>query len=193
MQAGRGGIAAQGLAPGDPAWQKPAMPLRRRPGSARSMLRAFQAIRGEEADREFIADLEYAQHKDLDLSIRIGALLAFDALLVTAGINPLTASPGAPLSLDAPSQPLEAAVIALGMAVLAASSFLCVRAILIGEEFATEGIEDNPKAMAQRLLAAYITSVDAQTRLVSHAGRLTMAGGLITALGCLWILLDKIF
>ncbi len=168
------------------------MPLRRRPASARSMLRAFQAIRGAAPDPAFMADLGYAQHKDLDLSIRIGALLAFDALLVTAGINPLTASPGAPLSLDAASQPWEALVIALGMAVLAASSYLCVRAILIGEEFSSEGIEGNPTALAQRLLAAYIASVDAQTRLVVHAGRLTMAGGLITALGCLWILADKI-
>ncbi|CAA9537645.1 MAG: hypothetical protein AVDCRST_MAG23-1570 [uncultured Sphingosinicella sp.] len=169
------------------------MPLRRRQTSTRTMLRAFQAIRGGAPDPAFLADLQYAQHKDLDLSIRIGALLAFDALLITAGINPLTASPGAPLSLDAPSQPLEALVIAVGMAVLAASSWLCVKAVLIGEEFSTEGIEENPTALAQRLLAAYIASVDAQTRLVEHAGRLTLAGGLITGLGCVWILLDKIF
>lgn len=174
----------------------------RRPASARSMLRAFQAIRasgrlqngaGEVPDPTFIADLEYVQHKDLDLSIRIGALLAFDALLVTAGINPLTASPGAPLSVDAPTQPWESAVIALGMAVLAASSYLCVRAIMIGEEFSPEGIEEKPDALAQRLLAAYIASIDAQTRLIGHAGRLTVAGGVITALDCLWILLDKMF
>ena len=79
------------------------------------------------------------------------------------------------------------------MAVLAASSWLCVRAILIGEEFSTDGIEDNPTALSQLLLAAYVASVDAQTRLVSRAGRLTIAGGLITALGCLWILISKIF
>lgn len=157
------------------------------------MLRAFQAVRGAAPDPAFMADLEYAQHKDLDLSVRIGALLAFDALLITAGINPLTASPGAPLSLDAPTQPWEAAVIALGMAVLAVSSWLCVRAILIGEEFSTKGIEDNATALAQRLLAAYVTSIDAQTRLVSHAGRLTVVGGSITGLGCFWILLAKIW
>ena len=168
------------------------MPLRR-PASARSMLRAFQAIRGVVPDAALMADLDYVQHKDNDLSIRIGALLAFDGLLVTAGINPLTASPGAPLSLDAPSQPIEVAVIALGMAVLAASSYLCVRAILIGEEFSTEGIESNPQALAQRLIAAYVASVDAQTRLVALGGRLTVAGGLITALGCLWILFAKSF
>ncbi len=156
------------------------------------MLRAFQAVRGAAPDPAFMADLDYAQHKDLDLSVRIGALLAFDALLITAGINPLTASPGAPLSLDAATQPWEAAVIALGMAVLAISSWLCVRAILIGEDFSTEGIEDNATALAQRLLAAYVASVDAQTHLVSHAGRLTVVGGSITGLGCVWILLAKI-
>jgi hypothetical protein len=167
------------------------MPMRRRPGSARAMLRAFQAIRGQEGDPEFIADLQYAQAKDLDLSIRIGALLAFDALLVTAGINPLTASPGAPLSLDAPTQPLEALTIAFGIAVLALSSFLCVRAILIGEEFSSEGIEGDRDALARRLLAAYVASVDAQTRLVAVAGRLTIAGGLIVAIGCAWIMAAK--
>ena len=168
------------------------MPFGRRPASARSMLRAFQAIRGAAPDPAFMADLDYAQHKDNDLSIRIGALLAFDGLLVTAGINPLTASPGAPLSLDAPTQAIEVAVIAIGMAVLAASSYLCVRAILIGEEFSPEGIEDDPRALAQRLLAAYVASVDAQTRLVGLAGRLTVTGGLITALACVWILAAKV-
>ncbi len=157
------------------------------------MLRTFQAIRGAAPDPAFVADLDYAQHKDLDLSVRMGALLAFDALLVTAGINPLTASPGAPLSLDAATQPWEAAVIALGMAVLAVSSWLCVRAILIGEDFSTEGIENNPTALGQRLLAAYIASIDAQTRLVSQAERLTVLGGSVTAIGCVWILLAKIF
>lgn len=140
-----------------------------------------------------MADLDYAQYKDLDLSTLIGALLAFDALLVTAGINPLTASPGALLSLDAVQQPWEAGVIAAGMAILAASSWLCVRAILIGEEFSSEGVADKPTLLAQRLLAAYVASVDAQTRLVSRAGQLTIAGGLVTGLGCIWILLDKIF
>jgi hypothetical protein len=112
------------------------MPLRRRIVSARTMLRVFRAMRGPQPDACFIADLEFAQAKDLDLSVRIGALLAFDALLVTAGINPLT---GAPLSLDAARQPLEALVITLGIALLAASSYLCVRAIMIGEEFSDDG------------------------------------------------------
>ena len=84
-------------------------------------------------------------------------------------------------------------MIATGMAVLAASSWLCVRAILIGEEFSAEGVSDNPSLLSQRLLAAYVASVDAQTRLVTRAGQLTIAGGFVTGLGCLWILLDKIF
>jgi len=156
------------------------------------MLRVFRTVRGEEPDRRFIADLEFAQQKDLDLSVRIGALLAFDALLVTAGINPLTASPGAPLSLDAPSQPGESLTIAFGIALLAVSSYLCVRAIMIGEEFSDEGLGDNPDALAQRLLAAYVRSIDAQARLIDLAARITVAGGSVTAAGCLWILLQKI-
>lgn len=157
------------------------------------MLRVFRAVRGAEPDRGFIADLEFAQGKDLDLSVRIGALLAFDALLVTAGINPLTASPGAPLSLDAPSQPWESLVIAFGIALLAASSYLCVRAIMVGEEFDDEGIEDDPTALSHRLLAAYVRSIDAQSKLIDLAARITVAGGTVTAAGCLWILLAKIF
>lgn len=168
------------------------MPFRRlRPASARSMLRAFQAIHRGVPDPGFMADLAFAQHKDLDLSVRIGALLAFDALLITAGINPLTASPGAPLSLDAPSQPLEVLTIGLGVILLAASSLLCVRAIMIGEEFSPEGIEEDPVALAQRLLAAYVASIDAQGRLVAWAARLTVAGGVVTLLGCAWVLMFK--
>ena len=154
------------------------------------MLRAYQEVRGDAPDPRFAADLRFVQAKDLDLSVRIGALLAFDALLVAAGVNPLTASPGAPLSLDAPTQPLESLVVAAGMALLAAASYLCVRAITIGEEFDPDGAD---RAMiAQRLLAAYVASLDAQSRLIALAGRLTVAGGLVTAAGCLWILLAKI-
>lgn len=163
---------------------------RRRRHSARAMLRAFQSVRGDAPDPRFAADLKFLQAKDLDLSVRIGALLAFDALLVTAGINPLTASPGAPLSLDAPTQPLESLVIAVGMALLAAASYLCVRAITIGEEFDPDGADE--AMIAQRLLAAYVASLDAQSRLIALASRLTVAGGLVTAAGCLWILLAKI-
>jgi hypothetical protein len=107
------------------------------------MLRVFQTSRGEAPDPAFLADLQFVQHKDLDLSIRIGALLASDALLITAGIYPLTASPGAPLSLDAPSQPAESMAAALGMLMLAISSYLCVRANMIGEEYSAEAYRRN--------------------------------------------------
>lgn len=155
------------------------------------MLRAIQKIAAANPDPAFDSDLRFLQSKDLDLSVRIGALLAFDALLVTAGINPLAASPGSPLSLDAAKQPYEVAVIALGMAVLGWGAWLCVRAIMKGEEFTTEGIEHDPKALSQRLLAAYVISLDTQTRLITRAGRLTVAGGMITGLGCVWILAAK--
>ena len=155
------------------------------------MLRAFQTVRGTAPDPGFMADLEYAQHKDLDLSVRIGALLAFDALLVTAAINPLAASPGAPLSLDAATQPWEVVAVGIGIVLLAASSYLCVRSILIGEEFSSEGLEGDPIGLGQRLLAAYIASVDAQTRLIGRAVQLTIAGGLVSAAACIWILADK--
>jgi hypothetical protein len=79
---------------------------KRRTASARELLRAFQWAREDIPDSGFGDDLELLQSKDLDLSIRLGALLAFDALLLTAAINPISASPGAPLSLDAPNQPL---------------------------------------------------------------------------------------
>ncbi len=156
------------------------------------MLRALEKIAGSKPHPNFEADLRFVQSKDLDLSVRIGALLAFDALLVTAGINPLAASPGAPLSLDAATQPAEVAAVSLAMAILAASSWLCVRAILYGEEFDTAGIEDDPTALAQRLLAAYVVSIDAQTLLIARAGRLTIAGGMLAAVACLWIMVGKI-
>lgn len=155
------------------------------------MLRAFQRIRGARPDPGFAADLGFMQSKDLDLSVRIGALLAFDALLITAGINPLTASPGAPLSMDAAAQRPAAIVIALGMLILAAAALACVRAILIGEEFAPDGIEDDAEALAQRLLAVYAASLDAQARLVARAGWLTLLGGLVTIAGCAWVLIAK--
>ena len=159
--------------------------------SARTMLRALERIASAAPHPNFEADLRFLQSKDLDLSVRIGALLAFDALLVTAGINPLAASPGSPLSLDAARQPGEVAAITIGMAILAVSSWLCVRAILYGEEFDTTGIEHDPTALAERLLAAYVVSIDAQSRLIARAGQLTVVGGLLTGFACIWIMVGK--
>ena len=88
--------------------------------STRSMLRAYQVARGAPGDEGYKEDLAFLQAKDLDLSVRLGALLAFDALLTTAAINPISASPGAPLSLDAATQPWEVAAISFGVLFLIA-------------------------------------------------------------------------
>lgn len=154
--------------------------------SARALLRAFQHVRGERPDPGFLADLSYVQHKDLDLSVRLGAMLA-----IGAAINPISASPGAPLSLDAATHPIEVLVVCIGIALLAWAAFECVHAVLIGEEFSNEGIEDNDEALAQRLFAAYCRSVDAQGALLARSVRLTVLGGVVTLAAWAWILLAK--
>lgn len=168
------------------------MPIRRRQTmSARALLRAFQCVRGDQPDSGFMADLAYVQHKDLDLSVRLGAMLAFNALALTAAINPIAASPGAPLSLDAAAQPLEVGAVSVGIVLLAISAFDCVRAMLIGEEYSAEGIEGNAEAIAQRLFAAYCVSVDKQTLLLSRAMQLAVWGGIATLLTWAWIMIAK--
>ena len=109
--------------------------------STRALLRAYQRLQSEE-EPEWgpRRDLDLLQAKDLDLSVRLGALLAFDALLVTVATNPISASPGAPLSLDAPTQPIAVALITLSVIILSIAAYLCVRAIMIGEEFSDEGM-----------------------------------------------------
>lgn len=159
--------------------------------SARALLRAYQTARGEQPDPEFMADLAYVQHKDLDLSVRLGAMVAFDALAVGAAVNPIAASPGAPLSLDAAAQPGEVALVCLSILLLAWSAAACVRAMLIGEEYSSEGIEDDAVALAQRLFAAYCLSVDKQRSLLTTAVRLALAGGIASLVGWAWIILGK--
>lgn len=159
--------------------------------SARTLLRAFQQVRGSTPDPAFIADLEYLQNRDLDLSVRHGAMLALNALLITAAINPISASPGAPLSLDAASHPAEVAAVCFGLLLLVASTFISLRAMLIGEEYDADGIADDPAALTQRLFAAYCRSVDAQKRLLNHSVWLTRAGGAVTLATWAWILLGK--
>jgi hypothetical protein len=149
--------------------------------SFRSNLRAFQAMRGDPPDPGFIADLEYLENRDLDLSIRLGAMLAFNALLITIGTHPVSASPGAPLSLDAASQPVLTITSLLAVLPLVVSSFFVLRAMLLGEEFESEGLEGSD-ALRQRLLAAFIRSIDAQARLLTLAIRWTLAGGAATLL-----------
>lgn len=149
--------------------------------SFRSNLRAFQAMRGDPPDPGFVADLEYLENRDLDLSIRLGAMLAFNALLITIGTHPVSASPGAPLSLDAASQPWLTLASIAGIVPVIVSSFFTLRAMLLGEEFETEGI-DSGEALRQRLLAAFIRSIDVQARLLTQAIRWTLAGGATTLL-----------
>jgi hypothetical protein len=156
------------------------------------MLRAYQKVREGQRNEEYREDLAFLQAKDIDLSVRLGALLAFDALLVGAAINPISASPGAPLSLDAPTQPWEVVTISIAIILLAISGIICVRAIMLGEEFSADGIEDNSDAIVQRMFATYCTSVDFQARMVTLAARFSIAGGALTVIGCTWIMLAKI-
>ena len=155
--------------------------------SFRSRLRAFQRMHGGAPDAGFIADLEFLENRDLDLSVRLGAMLAFNALLVTVGTHPVSASPGAPLSVDAASQPWRTIASLLAVAPFVLSSGLVLRALLIGEEFAGRPDEE-PDTLRRRLLAAFIRSIDAQTRMLRGAVYATMAGGALTAAAWVWIL-----
>lgn len=160
--------------------------------SMRTALRAFQKISHNGLLPSFTADFDMLKHKDLDLSVRLGALLGFNALLLASAIQPISASPGAPLSLDAPTQPWPVLVITLGVMLLSVSGYLCVRGILVGEEFDPEGIEESPEMLIQRLFAAFCRSIDAQMKMLYYASRFTIAGCAVTLAGCLWIMAAKI-
>lgn len=162
----------------------------RRNRSFRARLRAFQEMRGETPDAGFIADLEFLENRDLDLSVRIGGLLAFNALAITIGTHPISASPGAPLSLDAATQPWLTSASLVGIAPLILSSFLCLRALLLGEEFDSDGLE-KADGLRQRLFAAFTYSIDAQAKLLAAAVRWTIVGGAATLAIWLWILIEK--
>lgn len=125
------------------------------------------------------------------MSVRLGALLAFDALLLTAALNPIAASPGAPLSLDAPTQPRFVVLVALCVGVLSVAAFFCVRGILVGEEFDLKGSDGNQDMLVQRLLAAYCSSIDAQMRMIRMASLTTIAGGIMAAAISFAIMLVK--
>lgn len=158
--------------------------------SFRSRLRAFQAMRGDPPDPGFVADLEFLENRDLDLSIRLGAMLGFNALLITIGTHPISASPGAPLSLDAPSQGGLVLFSLVGLVPLVVSCTLALRALLLGEEFDSEGVADD-EAARTRLFATFIHSINVQSRLLGLAIRWTMAGGMLTMLCWAAILYDK--
>lgn len=147
--------------------------------SFRTRLRAFRDMRGEPPDRGFIADLEYLENRDLDLSVRIGAMLAFNALAVMVGTYPVSSSPGAPLSLDAASQSVLTILSLVGVAPVVVSSYLCLKALLLGEEF-DGGDELEREALRHRLFAAFVHSLDAQGRLLRSGVRWTLCGGAAT-------------
>ena len=162
----------------------------RRNHSFRARLRAFQEMRGETPDAGFIADLEFLENRDLDLSVRIGGLLAFNALAITIGTHPISASPGAPLSVNAAAQPWLTIASLIGIVPLILSSFLCLRALLLGEEFDRDGLE-KADGLRQRLFAAFTHSIDAQAKLLSAAVRWTIVGGAATLAIWVWILAEK--
>ena len=148
-------------------------------------------MRGTSPDEGFIADLEFLENRDLDLSVRIGGMLAFNALMVTIGTHPISASPGAPLSLDAASQPVLTIASMVGLVPLVISSALCLRALLLGEEFDSEGLDGDDKGLRQRLFAAFIASVDGQSRLLRQSVISTFVGGTMTLAVWAWILAEK--
>jgi hypothetical protein len=158
--------------------------------SFRSRLRAFQIMRDTPPDPGFIADLEYLENRDLDLSIRIGGMLAFNALMVTIGTHPISASPGAPLSVDAATQPILTLASLIGIFPLVVSSAMCLRALLLGEEFETDGL-DGDQAFRQRLFATFIGSIDIQSRLLKQSVIATATGGAMTLAVWGWILAEK--
>lgn len=156
----------------------------------RTRLRAFQEMRCDPPDPGFIADLEFLENRDLDLSIRLGAMLAFNALVITVGTHPVSASPGAPLSLDATGQALLTLLSLAALAPLVLSSYLCLRALLLGEEFDSDGLETGD-ALRTRLFAAFLRSIDAQARLLRLAVLWTLGGGAATMLVWVAILVTK--
>jgi hypothetical protein len=149
-------------------------------------------MHGGAPDPGFIADLEFLENRDLDLSVRLGAMLAFNALLITIGTHPVSASPGAPLSVDAASQPWMTVASLAGVVPFVLSSGMVLHALLIGEEFDAGEQEEAPDALLLRLMAAFIRSIDAQTRLLRRAVQATVAGGALTLAAWVWILGAKI-
>ncbi len=148
-------------------------------------------MRDTPPDTGFIADLEFLENRDLDLSVRLGGMLAFNALMVTIGTHPISASPGAPLSLDAPTQQALVVATTIGLLPLIVSCYLCLRALLFGEEFDADGLDGDDTGLRQRLFAAFIHSIDAQADMLNKAVRWTISGGALMMFIWIWILADK--
>jgi len=131
-----------------------------------------------------MADLEYLEGRDLDLSVRLGAMLAFNALLITIGTHPIAASPGAPLSVLADRQPLLTLACMIGLVPLVVSCALVLRALLHADRFEQQGGEDDA-TLRLRLMAGFVHTIDLQARLLDHAIRATLAGGI--AMIAVWV------
>jgi len=163
--------------------------------TTRVLLRSFQRVRAAqatsaEADALF-KDLELVRHLDTDLSIKAGALLAFQGLILMAGINIITASPGSPLSVSPLDAPWVVLATALGVALLAVAATFCVRCIMIGEYFDDSGLKDDPDAIAVRMLAAHCAAIDKEKTLLAKAVLWTYAGGAAMVVAFFWALIGK--
>lgn len=159
--------------------------------STRAHLRVFQKIHAGAPTHGFRADLAYLENRDLDLSVRLGALLAFNALLITIGTHPVSASPGAPLSVDAATVPWQTLASLVGILPFVAAASFVLRALMIGEEFVAD-VEEEADVLLRRLMSAYIRSIDGQTLLLRRAVWATVAGGAMTVMAWAWILAGKI-
>ena len=117
-------------------------------------------------------------------------MLAFNALAVMVGTYPVSSSPGAPLSLDAGSQGVLTILSLVGVAPVVVSSYLCLKAMLLGEEFNADD-ELEVEGLRRRLLAAFVHSIDAQGRLLRLGVRWTLCGGAATLVVWAAILVGK--
>lgn len=163
--------------------------------TTRALLRAFQRARAAQATNAeaeaLFRDLELVRHLDTDLSIKSGALLAFQGLILMAGINPIAASPGSPLSISPVDAPGVVLVTALGVALLAWAATFCVRCIMIGEHFDDSGLEDDADGVAVRMLAAYCAAIDKEKTLLAKGVLWTYAGGAAMVVAFFWALIGK--
>jgi hypothetical protein len=163
--------------------------------TTRALLRSFQRVRAAQTTSAetdaFFKDLELVRHLDTDLSIKSGALLAFQGLILMSGINPIAASPGSPLSVSPVDAPAVVFVTALGVALLALAATFCVRCIMIGEYFDDSGLEDDPDGVAVRMLAAHCAAIDKEKSLLAKAVLWTYAGGAAMVVAFFWALIGK--
>jgi hypothetical protein len=161
--------------------------------SSRTILRLFQRSAESQTDGAFLRDLQMLQARDLDLSVKAGALLAFDALIMTAGFNPISASPGAPVSLDAVKNAGPVWLTMLGVVLLSVAAFFSVRGIMVSEDIASQSETGDPQVVRQHLLAAFCVSLDRQAAAIARAGAWTVAGGAVMIVALFWSVVVKYF